>query len=158
MKVNYIKHQESRCSLSITFCDEDEERVFIQKLINIFKEHFPVNCMLTDLDTDYFYYIQYFKRSNYYVFDRSTNVSIFAYELNHTEIQNVISNWGYYTIDALIAFGEFKTELKRKKLDAENELKTMPIVITQVLDFSINIIFHQIYLDEIAELIYLLKS
>ena len=33
----------------------------------------------------------------------------------------------------------------------------MPIVITQVLDFSINIIFHQSYLDEIAEIIYLFK-
>lgn len=99
--------------------------------------------MLTDLDTDYSTYEEYFEKNNYYVFDRLTTASIFAFDLTSTEIQEVISNWGYFTIDAMFALGIVDDEVKKKKLDSTNIFKSLPTVITQVLDNSIDITIDQ---------------
>lgn len=151
MRVNSIKQKKGRYFVSITFCDENEERNFLQNLIGHFGAFLPVNCMLTDLDTSYSAYEEYFPRENYYVFHCLTSASIFAYELSQTEIQDVISNWGYYTIDALFALGVVGTEVKHHKPDGENEFKSMPIVITQVLDNSLDINLDQYYFEEMSK-------
>ncbi len=139
--------------MDITFCDESEERDFLQNLIGSFEDVLSVNCMLTDLDTSYSTYEEYFPRGNYYVFDRLTSASIFAFELNHAEGEDVISNWGYYTFDAMFALGTVEPELKKQKLDCVQELKCMPIVITQVLDYSVNIDLDYCYFEKIAKLL-----
>lgn len=151
MRINSVKQINNRCYLSITFLNEIEERIFLQKIIIWFGKMLPVNCILTDLDTSYSVYEEYFIRENYYVFDRLTTASIFAFELNQTEIQDVISNWGYYTIDAIFALGVVDAELKCQKHDATNKLKSMPIVIAQVLDNSLDIYLDLYYFDDMSK-------
>ena len=151
LKINSIKQTIDRCYLSITFPDKITECNFLQNIITYFGETLPVNCILTDLDTGYSAYEEYFTRGNYYVFDRLTTASIFAFELNKTEIQDVLANWGYYTIDAMFVLGIVGAELKYQKLDITNELMFMPIVIDQVLDNSLDINLDLYYFEEILK-------
>ena len=151
MRFNSIKHNDNRFYLSITFPNEIEERIFLQKILNRFEKILPVNCMLTDLDTSYSAYEEYFRKNNYYVFDRLTTASIFAFDLTSTEIQEVISNWGYFTIDAIFALGIVDNEVKKNKLDITNILKSLPAVFTQVLDNSIDITIDQRYYKNLSQ-------
>lgn len=151
MRFNSIKHNDNRFYLSITFPSEIEERIFLQKILNRFEKILPVNCMLTDLDTSYSAYEEYFRKNNYYVFDRLTTASIFAFDLTSTEIQEVISNWGYFTIDAIFALGIVDNEVKKNKLDITNILKSLPAVFTQVLDNSIDITIDQRYYKNLSQ-------
>ena len=150
MLVNSKQHIDNKWCLSITFSNEIEERIFLQNILNRFEKILPVNCMLTDLDTDYSTYEEYFGRNNYYVFDRLTTASIFAFDLTSNEIQKVISNWGYFTIDAIFALGTVDDEVKKKKLDNTNIFKSLPVVITQVLDYSIEITIEQRYFKDFS--------
>lgn len=153
MRVNSIKPNGNRCFLSITFCSEVEERLFLQHLLACFGKNLAVNCMLTDLDTSYSAYKQYFPRDNYFVVEHITSVSIIAFSLDFSEVQSVISNWGYYTFNAIIAFGDFGSELTNQKLDHSHELKSLPIVVSQVLDTSLEIDLEHRYFEEILELL-----
>ncbi|MBE6649614.1 MAG: hypothetical protein E7614_08900 [Ruminococcaceae bacterium] len=153
MKVNSIQHNDNKCCLSITFSNEIEERIFLKNILNWFEKVLPVNCMLTDLDTSYSIYEQYFRRNNYYVFDRLTTASIFAFDLTSSEIQEVISNWGYFTIDAIFAIGTIDDEVKKKKLDNTHIFKSLPAVITQVLDYSVDITIEQRYFKNLLQFI-----
>lgn len=154
MRINSIQqHNDNKCCISITFPNEIEERIFLQKILNWFEKVLPVNCILTDLDTSYSTYEEYFGKNNYYVFERSTTASIFAFDLTSTEIQEVISNWGYFTIDAIFALGIVDDEVKKKKLDSTNIFKSMPAVITQVLDNSIDITIDQCYYKALSQFI-----
>lgn len=153
MRVNSIKRNEDRCYLSITFCNENEEREFLRNMIEYFGKLLPVNCMLTDLDTSYLAYEKYFPRGNHYVIDHVTYASILAFELNHTEIQDVISNWGYYTFAAIFSLGVFRTELKKQELVYLDELKSMPIVVSQVLDTSLEINIENRFFEEMSKLV-----
>lgn len=109
--------------------------------------------MITDLDTDCPLYEAYFEKNNYYVFDRLTTASIFAFDLTSNEIQDVISNWGYFTIDAVFALGTVDDTVKSKKLDCTDILKSLPIVIAQVLDSSIDITIDQCYYKELSQIL-----
>lgn len=151
MRVNLISNNTFKRYLSITFIDEIEEHIFLKNILALLGKKLPVHCMITDLDTSYLLYEKYFKREKYYVFDRLTTVSIFAFELDATEIQNVISNWGYYTIDAIFALGVLDNDVKNPKLDSTNILKSMPIVIAQVLDNSIEIAIDQCYFKDVSQ-------
>lgn len=152
MRVNSIQqHNDNKYCISITFPNEIEERIFLQKILNWFEKVLPVNCILTDLDTSYSTYEDYFGKNNYYVFERSTTASIFAFDLTSTEIQEVISNWGYFTIDAIFALGIVDDEVKKKKFDSTNIFKSMPAVITQVLDNSIDITIDQCYYKDLSQ-------
>lgn len=151
MRINSVNRDSDRCFLSITFCNESEERNFLKKIIDGFDDTLAVNCIITDLDTIYSMYKTYFPRCNYCVFDHLTYASIYAYELNHGEIEDVISNWGYYTIDAMFLLGESDLKVKKQKDDCLQELKSMPIVITQVLDFSLNIDLEPCYFEKILK-------
>lgn len=126
------------------------EHIFLQDILNRFGNVLPVNCMITDLDTDCPLYEAYFEKNNYYVFDRLTTASIFAFDLTSNEIQDVISNWGYFTIDAVFALGIVDDELKKSNIDCENVFKSLPVVISQVLDYSIDIAVHQYYYKDIS--------
>ena len=148
MRVNSRQCDDNRYRLSITFPNEIEERLFLQNILNRFAKILPVNCMLTDLDTSYSAYEAYFRRNNYYIFDRLTTVSIFAFDLASTEIQEIISNWGYFSVDAVFALGAIDDEVKKKKLDGTNIFESLPVVITQVLDNSIDITIDRRYLLE----------
>ena len=150
MRVNSRQCDDNRYRLSITFPNEIEERIFLQNILNRFEKVLPVNCMITDLDTDYPIYEEYFERNNYYVLDRLTTASIFAFNLTSSEIQEVISNWGYFTIDAMFALGTVNDEVKKKKLDSTNIFKSMPAVITQVPDYSIDITIDQCYFKDLS--------
>lgn len=152
MRVNSIQHNDNKCCLSIIFLNETEERIFLQNILNQFEKVLPVNCMLTDLDTSYSTYKEYFRNDNYYyVFDRLTTASIFAFDLTPIAIQEVISNWGYFTIDAMFALGTVDDDVKKKKLDITHIFKTLPVVITQVLDNSIDITIDQCYFNDISQ-------
>ncbi len=153
MRINSKNKDSDRFYLNITFCNESEEREFLRNLIGSFEGTLSINCMLTDLDTVYPMYKEYFPRGNYYVFDRLTSASIFAFELNHLEVEDVISNWGYYTFDAMFALGIFKSELIKRKIDCMHELKCMPIVITQILDYSLHIALDHYYFKKISKLL-----
>lgn len=153
MRINSIKRNEDRYYSSITFCDENEGREFLQNMIAHFGKLLPVNCVLTDLDTSYFAYKKYFPRGNYYVIDHVTSASIFAFKLNHTEIQDVISNWGYYTYAAIFSLGVFRSELKKQEIDYLNELKSMPIVVSQVVDTSLEINIEHRFFEEMLKLV-----
>lgn len=122
-------------------------------MIEHFGKFLPVNCALTDLDTGYSAYEKYFPRGNYYVIDNVTNSSILAFELDHAEIKDVISNWGYYTFDAVFSLGLFRTELREQKLDCLDELRSMPIVVSQVLDTSMEINTEHRFFKEILQLL-----
>ena len=67
MRINSIQHNYNKYCLSITFSDEFEEHVFLQNILNRFEKVLPVNCMITDLDTDCPLYEAYFEKNNYYV-------------------------------------------------------------------------------------------
>ncbi len=153
MRVNSIKRNEDRSHLSITFCNENEEREFLRNMIEYFGKLLPVNCMLTDLDTSYSAYEQYFPRGNHYVIDHVTSASILAFELNHTEIQDVISNWGYYTFAAIFSLGVIRAELKKQELDYLDELKSMSIVVSQVLDTSLEINIENRFFEEMLKFV-----
>ena len=150
MRINSMQHNYNKYCLSITFPNEIEEHIFLQDILNRFGNVLPVNCMITDLDTDCPLYEAYFEKNNYYVFDRLTTASIFAFDLTSTEIQDVISNWGYFTIDAVFALGIVDDELKKSNIDCENVFKSLPGVISQVLDYSIDIAVHQYYYKDIS--------
>lgn len=150
MQINSIQHNDNKCCLSITFPNEIEERIFLQNVLNWLEKVLPVNCMLTDLDTSYSTYVKYFEKNNHYIFDRLTTASIFAFDLTSTEIQEVISNWGYFTIDAMFALGTVDGEIRNKKLDCSNIFKSLPAVITQVLDYSIDITINQRYYKDLS--------
>ena len=153
MRINSIKHNGDRYYLSVTFCDDIEERDFLHSVIHCFEKGRSVHCILTDLDTSYSAYEDYFPRGNYYVFDHLTSASIFAFELNHAEIQDVISNWGYYTLAAMFALGTFEEKLKNQHLDCMPNLNSMPVVITQVLDNSLDINLEQCYFEKMLKLL-----
>ena len=140
MQINYKKQHDGKCYFNITFIDEVEEQSFIKKILDWFGRLLPINCMLTDLDTDCLLYKDYFEKNKYYVFDRLTTLSIFAFKLNGEEVCNVISNWGYYTINAVFALGAINNETIKQELDISDLLMSMPIVISQILDNSIEII------------------
>ena len=149
--MNSIQHKGDKYRLSIAFFNEIEERIFLQNTLNWFGKILPVNCMLTDLDTSYSFYKEYFVGHNYYVYDRSTTASIFAFDLTPTEIQKVISNWGYFTIDAMFALGTIEDAVKKKELDRTSIFQSLPIVITQVLDNSVDITIDQFYFKELSQ-------
>ena len=107
--------------------------------------------MLTDLDTSYSAYEKYFAGHNYYIYDRSTTASIFAFDLAPTEIQKVISNWGYFTIEAMFALGIIENAVKKKKLDSTNAFQCLPITITQVLDSSVDITIDQCHFKDLSQ-------
>lgn len=153
MRINSIQHADNKYCLSITFPNEIEEHIFLQDILNRFGNVLPVNCMITDLDTDCPLYEAYFEKNNYYVFDRLTTASIFAFDLTSNEIQDVISNWGYFTIDAVFALGTVDDAVKSKKLDCMDILKSLPIVIAQVLDSSIDITIDQCYYKELSQIL-----
>jgi len=152
MRVNSLKHDENKCCLSITFLDETEEHIFLGKILNCLKKILEVNCMIKDLDTCCSLYEMYFEKGNYYFFEQSTTTSIFAFGLNSKEINNVISNWGYFTFDAIFALGPVDDEVKKQKRDCMNVLKSLPVVINQVLDTSIDITMEQCYFKNIVHL------
>lgn len=152
MRVNSIKKNNKKYKLSVTFCNESEERVVLQDIIFYFENSLSINCMITDLDTSYFVFESYFPRQNYYVFDRITSSTIFAFRLNHDEVFDVISNWGYYTLDAKFSLGSIELpNLDKKHVDYLYKFESMPIVITQVLDSSLHIVFDERYFDEIVD-------
>lgn len=151
MRVNSIQYKRDKYRLSITFSNEIEEHIFLQNTLNWFGKILPVNCMLTDLDTSYSFYEEYFAGRNYYVYDRSTTASIFAFDLTPPEIQEVISNWGYFTIDAMFALGTMEGAVKEKELDRTSIFQSLPIVITQVLDSSVDITIDQFYFKELSQ-------
>ena len=151
MRMNSIQHKGDKYRLSIAFSNEIEERIFLQNTLNWFGNILPVNCMLTDLDTSYSFYKEYFVGHNYYVYDRSTTASIFAFDLTPPEIQEVISNWGYFTIDAMFALGTIEDAVKKKELDSTNAFQCLPITITQVLDSSVDITIDQFYFKELSQ-------
>ncbi len=146
MRINSIKQDENKIHLSITFYNESEERAFLQKLESKFGSVLPIHCMITDLDTICPMYEEYFPRGNYYVIDHITTLSIFAFQLNHTEVCDVISNWGYYTLDAILALGNLNS-------DRVNELKSLPIVVSQVLDYSLSIEIERCFYQKFSKLI-----
>ncbi len=148
-----IKKEDGKYYVSITFSHETEEHLFLSNILTMFGRTLPVNCMITDLDTSYPHYEAYFERDNYYIFDRVTKASIFAYRLNQAEIERIISNWGYYTIDAMFSLGVCEDEVLIQKPDYTDGLRSMPIVITQVLDNSIEITVDQYYFDDISKLL-----
>lgn len=151
MRVNSIQYKGDKYRLSITFSNEIEEHIFLQNTLNWFGKILPVNCMLTDLDTSYSAYEKYFAGHNYYIYDRSTTASIFAFDLTPTEIQKVISNWGYFTIEAMFALGIIENAVKKKELDRTSIFQSLPIVITQVLDNSVDITIDQFYFKELSQ-------
>lgn len=151
MKINSKVKVYNRYYINVTFKNEIEEHTFLYDIITYLKKFLPVNCLITDLDTSCSAYEEYFIRGNYYVFDRVTLLSIFAFDLNQTEIQNVISNWCYYTIDAMFSLGVVDSELKHQKLDKTHELKSMPVVITQVLDYSLEIDLEYCYFEKLSK-------
>lgn len=153
MRINSIRKSDNRCCFSITFNAENDERIFLKNLIQHFEKDLSVNCMLTDLDTSYMVYEKYFNRDNYYVIDHGTSASILAFELNHQEIEDVISNWGYYTFAAVLFLGSFKTEFMNIKPNCIEKLESFPIVIHQVLDTSLDINLTHYYYEEISHLL-----
>ena len=62
MRINSIQNNYNKYCLSITFSDEFEEHVFLQNILNRFEKVLPVNCMITDLDTDCPLYEAYFEK------------------------------------------------------------------------------------------------
>ncbi len=151
MRIHSIRNHDTKSCVRITFSNEDEERAFLQNLLNRFERVLPVNCMITDLDTSYSAYEAYFTSENYYVFDRLTTASIFAFDLTPNEIKNVVSNWGFYTVDAVFGLGSVDDGVKKKKLDITDLLKKLPIVITQVLDNSMDITVEQHYFEGLSQ-------
>ena len=152
MRINSINKKDERYFLDITFSNEDEVQDFLKKILVSLKDLLSVNCMITDLDTSYKMYIDYFPRKNYYIVDRITRASIYAYELNDMETGNVVSNWGFYTYDAILAFGKLETDYIEQKSDCMEALKRMPIVINQVLDCSLDISIEKYYYEKIRML------
>lgn len=150
MRVNSLKYINNKYCLSVTFSDEFEEQKFLLNMLSNLKKLLPVNCMITELDTSYSIYEKYFVRKNFYVFDRLTTASIFAFDLNLEEIQDVVSNWGYITIDAIFALGAVDYKVKKLRLDCINILQSLPIVITQVLDNSIVITAEKCFFEYIS--------
>ena len=148
MRINSINKKDERYFLDITFSNEDEVQDFLKKILVSLKDLLSVNCMITDLDTSYKMYIDYFPRKNYYIVDRITRASIYAYELNDMETGNVVSNWGFYTYDAILAFGKLETDYIEQKSDCMEALKRMPIVINQVLDCSLDISIEKYYYEK----------
>lgn len=153
MQINSVKNEDNKVNLSITFLDEAEERIFLQNILKQLGDRLPVNCLLTDLDTSYSMYEKYFNRGNYYVFDRLTTASIFAFNLNEVEIQDVLSNWGYFTMDALFALGAVDDKVKKQRIDSTDILKSLPVVIVQVLDNSIDIAIEEDYFEAISKFV-----
>ena len=153
MRINSTSRKNDKWHISVTFYNENEERIFLKKLIEIFDDVLPVNCVLTDLDTVYPMYKEYFPRNNYFVLDNITYASLCAYKLNWDEIKDVISNWGYYTLDAIFMLGEFKPEYKSQKTNYSKEIECMPVIISQVLDYSLNIDLEQRYFDKMLILL-----
>ena len=151
MKINSKVHIDNRYYLSVTFKDEIEEHIFLYNIITYLDKYLPVNCLITDLDTSCLMYEEYFIRDNYYVFDRLTSVSIFAFDLNQAEVKNVICNWCYYTIDAMFALGVIDSKIKYQKLDIMHELELLPVVITQVLDNSLEIDLEYCYFEKLSK-------
>ena len=149
MRINSINQKNNRWHISITFRNENEEKDFLKKIIEILVDFLPVNCVLTDLDTVFSMYKEYFPRHNYFVLDNITYASICAYKLNWDEIKDVISNWGYYTLDAMFVFGNFRYEYKSQTFNCSEVIKCMPVVISQVLDYTLNINLEQQYFDKI---------
>lgn len=155
MRVNTKQRNKDKCYLSLTFENENEERAFLQKLVKYWKEFLPINCMITDLDSGYSLYEQYFPRGNYYIFENvSPSVSIFAFELNNAEVQDVIANWGYYTFDAILSMGSVKPELIDKKKSSVEQLMSMPVVVRQVLDTSLDIYCEYELFEKMSRLLF----
>ena len=61
----------------------------------------------------------------------------------------VLNNQGAGVI-AVFALGIVDDELKKSNIDCENVFKSLPVVISQVLDYSIDIAVHQYYYKDIS--------
>lgn len=143
MKINSVECDNNRYSISITFNNEHEERKFLIQIVNLFRENFRMNCMILDLDVCYECYKSYFSNEHCYTIDDITRAFIFAYDVTYNEVETVISNWGYYTLDAAIAFGD--VDLAEQNDHSAERLKSMPIYIQQILDYSLFIVIDEQY-------------
>ncbi len=149
MKLNSIEAKNNKYIISVTFKDENSEQDFLLQIVNLLKGKMQMNCMISELDVSYEYYENYFHKSHCYTIDDITQAHIFAYDVTFDEIELVISNWGFYTLDAAIALGN--VDLTIQEGHSIEYLKTLPIFIQQVLDCSLLIILDECHYESFME-------
>lgn len=155
MRLNTIEQKSDRFFISITFEDEIKEQQWLKTVIDFFKESgLQVNCEITDLDTGCHSYEEFFE-TNYYLYDRLTTISLFAFDLTNQQICDVVNNWGFYSIDAIFALGSVNdvNELKKERINLETVFLKMPIVVRQVLDTTVDITIDSTYKTDLMQMI-----
>ena len=56
--------------------------------------------------------------------------------------------FGAYTFDAILALGKFEADYIEQKFDCMEDLESMPVVINQVLDSSLDISIQSCYYEK----------
>lgn len=157
MKIHYFYKKENKCILNLTFESERILQEFIRKLFYLIGKKEKVSCLIKDIDADFDKYILYFNEAKILVFDEITSFMIAAFEMNEQESMNVINNWGFFTFEALLAFGELKISNDIDEEKIKDVFKKSSILIEQVLDSSMVISFDENYRLMIIRLIEELK-
>ena len=154
MRLNTIERKSDRFFISITFEDEIKEQQWLRTVIDFFKKSgLQVNCEITDLDTICRSYEEFFE-TNYYLYDRLTTISLFAFDLTNQQIYDVVSNWGFYSIDAIFALGSINADkLKKERMNIEPAFLEMPVIFRQVLDTTVDITIDSVYKTDLMQII-----
>ncbi len=154
MRLNTIEQKLDRFFISITFEDEVKEQQWVKTVIGFFKKSgLQVNCEISELDTGCRSYEEFFE-TNYYLYDRLTTISLFAFDLTDQQICDVVSNWGFYSIDAIFALGYVNADKQKKEqMNLETEFLKMPVVIRQVLDTTVDITIDSTYKTDLMQII-----
>jgi hypothetical protein len=128
-------------SFTVTFFNEEDERVFLHKIKKLFCKY-VVSSLIHDLDVDIELYKRYFQPNTYSIFEENpTQPYITCSTLDSKAIDLVIENWGYYTLDAYLYWSKEGIEFHNNGLDKEDcyFMNYSDLTIRQVLDLSLEI-------------------
>ena len=146
MKVNKKSTQDKfNIVVEITFDNEDDEQEYIRLLVHNLMRRHSVGVYIKDLDVDIEKYKEYFSCEYLMMEENTPSPVIIAKNLNEETLDNVINNWGFYTLEAyffILNKDDIRVEdviWKRDNLVKE----TVVLLIRQVLDLSVEIVVNQ---------------
>ena len=144
--------------ISITFDDEFCERYFLYNVAKLFGKQYVMSTLIQDLDCMITCYKGYFSTSEYVIWEHNpSHPFISATSLCLSEMESVIDNFGYYTLDAYIYWSKSKIDFEKALSNKSNYfyMDYSELSIRQVLDLSLEI---QVRLNSVGKLLDVAKN
>jgi len=132
----------SICKITATFHNEEVEREFLHNVAKVLNKEYIVSTLIHDLDVDISLYKNYFQSTDFSIFeDDPTHPFLTCSVLDSQTLESVISNWGYYTLNAYLYWTKDVLDFKSALHNTSDHffMKCSALTIKQVLDLSVDI-------------------